>query len=155
MAAGQLRRHRSRSRRAPSTSRPTSRPSGHYAADAGYFAAAGVDNPPLHALKDGVSGGNGVYAYGASSTFPNNTFGAANYWVDVVFASGAATAPAAPTGVTATRRERVGDGELDGAVGRREPDHELHGHPVHRDDRADADDGDRQPAGDHRHRHRA
>ncbi len=77
-------------------------PSGHYAADAGYFASAGVDTPPLHALKDGASGGDGVYAYGSSSTFPNNSFGAANYWVDVVFASGAATAPSAPTGVTAT-----------------------------------------------------
>ena len=26
---------------------------------------------------------------------------------------------------------------------------QLHGHPVHRDDGADADHGDRQPAGDH------
>jgi len=77
-------------------------PSGHYAADSGFFSAAGVDNAPLHALADGVSGGNGVYAYGASSTFPSNSFGAANYWVDVVYATGAATAPGAPTGVTAT-----------------------------------------------------
>jgi hypothetical protein len=62
-------------------------PVGRYAGDGGYFATAGVDNGPLHALKDGVSGGNGVYAYGGTSAFPNNTFNSANYWVDVVFAA--------------------------------------------------------------------
>ena len=49
-------------------------PAGHYAGDGGYFATAGVDNGPLHALKDGVSGGNGVYAYGGASSFPTNTY---------------------------------------------------------------------------------
>lgn len=58
---------------------------GHYSADEGYFATAGVDNAPLHALASGVSGGNGVYAYGASSAFPNQTWNTFNYWVDVVF----------------------------------------------------------------------
>jgi hypothetical protein len=58
---------------------------GHYAADHAYFALGGVDNGYLHALKDGVSGANGLYAYGGASTFPTNTFGSANYWVDVVF----------------------------------------------------------------------
>ena len=58
---------------------------GHYSEDDNYFASKGVDNPPLHALTNGVSGGNGVYAYGASSAFPNQTWSAANYWVDVVF----------------------------------------------------------------------
>src|SRR5207248_7921362 len=58
---------------------------GHYADDNGYFASAGQDNPPLHALANGVSGPNGVYAYGAASTFPNQTFNTANYWVDVTF----------------------------------------------------------------------
>jgi len=60
---------------------------GHYAGDNGYFAIGGVDNGPLHALKDGVNGGNGVYAYSASSTFPNSTYKSSNYWVDVVFKS--------------------------------------------------------------------
>ena len=76
---------------------------GHYAGDNGYFAAAGVDNPPLHALRDGVSGGNGVYAYGASS-FPANTYQSSNYWVDVVFSAAplpTATATATPS-ATAT-----------------------------------------------------
>jgi hypothetical protein len=60
-------------------------PNGHYSADVNYFRTAGVDNPPLHALVDGESGGNGVYAYGASSSFPNKTWRSANYWVDIVF----------------------------------------------------------------------
>jgi hypothetical protein len=58
---------------------------GHYSADHDYFASAGVDTPPLHALANGVSGGNGVYAYGATNTFPNQSYLASNYWVDVVF----------------------------------------------------------------------
>jgi hypothetical protein len=62
-------------------------PVGHYAADAGYFATAGVDNGLLHALKDGVSGGDGVYAYGSAAAFPSNTFLSTNYWVDVVYAT--------------------------------------------------------------------
>ena len=40
-------------------------------------------------------GGNGVYAYGGTSTtgiFPTNTWHAANYWADVVFASNIAPA---------------------------------------------------------------
>ena len=37
--------------------------------------------------RTGVSGGNGVYAYGSTSAFPSNTFNSANYWVDVVFAT--------------------------------------------------------------------
>ena len=58
---------------------------GHYSADENFFSAAGVDNPPLHALRNGVSGGDGVYSYGTSSLFPNQTWNTANYWVDVVF----------------------------------------------------------------------
>ncbi len=63
---------------------------GHYSQDANYFATTGVDNAPLHALQNGVSGGNGVYAYGAASVFPSQTFNSSNYWVDVVFSSGPA-----------------------------------------------------------------
>jgi hypothetical protein len=59
--------------------------SGHYSEDDNYFLSNGADNPPLHALTNGVSGGNGVYAYGASSVFPNQTWSSANYWVDVAF----------------------------------------------------------------------
>jgi hypothetical protein len=57
----------------------------HFSSDQNAFASAGVDNLPLHALANGVSGGNGVYAYGGSSVFPTNSYSATNYWVDVVF----------------------------------------------------------------------
>ena len=60
-------------------------PNGHYSEDLNYFTTQGVDNPPLHALANGVAGGNGVYAYGSGSVFPNQAWNAANYWVDVVF----------------------------------------------------------------------
>lgn len=56
---------------------------GHYGIDYAYFINA-VDNGPLHALKFGSDGPNGLYLYG-SGGFPTNTFGAANYWVDVMF----------------------------------------------------------------------
>jgi Domain of unknown function (DUF4082)/Bacterial Ig domain len=60
-------------------------PSGHYADDTEYFAAA-FDRAPLHALADGVSGANGVYHYGAAAAaVPSDTYQASNYWVDVVF----------------------------------------------------------------------
>jgi hypothetical protein len=58
---------------------------GHYSANEYYFATAGMDNMPLHALADGVSGGNAVYRYGSNSTFPNQSWHASNTWVDVVF----------------------------------------------------------------------
>jgi len=77
-------------------------PSGHYAGDNNFFAAGGVDNAPLHLLQDGASGGNGVYAYGASSSYPSSTFGATNYWVDVVFSAGGGGSDTTPPTVTAT-----------------------------------------------------
>jgi hypothetical protein len=60
-------------------------PRGHYSVDSPFFAAGGVDNQPLHALADGVDGGNGTYIYSSTSAFPNSTFQSSNYWVDVVF----------------------------------------------------------------------
>ena len=56
-------------------------PNGRFAIDRFYYAGA-VGNPPLHA----PAGGNGVFKYGPSGSFPTDTFDAANYWVDVVFA---------------------------------------------------------------------
>ena len=61
--------------------------SGFYSADGNYFNNA-VTNGPLTAPASGSispgNPGNGVYAYGAGS-FPNLTFDASNYWVDVLF----------------------------------------------------------------------
>ncbi len=68
-------------------------PQGNYSYNLGYFTAQGVDSGPLHALKDGVSGGNGVFKYGAGTAFPTGSYQASNYWVDVVFD----TTPPAPT----------------------------------------------------------
>jgi hypothetical protein len=61
-------------------------PAGRYSINTGYFANTGVYSAPLYALRNGVSGGNGVYRYGATS-FPTQTFQSSNYWVDVVFSS--------------------------------------------------------------------
>jgi len=72
-----------------------------YPADSGYFNTTGYDNTPLHAPSTGIAGGNGVYQYGATSAFPNQTFNGTNYWVDVVFNPSAAdTTP--PTVVSVT-----------------------------------------------------
>jgi hypothetical protein len=68
---------------------------GHFSYNLNAFASAGVDNSPLHALQNGVSGGNGVYMYGGTSAFPSNTYNSANYWVDVVFST--TTAASTPT----------------------------------------------------------
>ena len=62
---------------------------GHYSGDPNYFSAVGRDNSPLHAPPSGGSwGSNGVYAYGANSIFPNQTYQNTNYWVDVVLQAG-------------------------------------------------------------------
>jgi hypothetical protein len=58
---------------------------GRFSYTSGAFASTGVDNLPLHALMNGVDGANGVYMYGASSSFPTNGFQSSNYFVDVVF----------------------------------------------------------------------
>jgi Domain of unknown function (DUF4082)/Bacterial Ig domain len=60
-------------------------PSGHYSADLNYFATAGVDSPPLHALGNGVDGPNGLYIYTSSGGFPANSYMSTNYWVDVLY----------------------------------------------------------------------
>jgi subtilase family serine protease len=55
------------------------------------FATSGVDNAPLHALGNGVAGGNGVYHYDAVpgvGSFPTvYNSQAPYYWVDVTFSS--------------------------------------------------------------------
>ncbi|MGH8572964.1 MAG: DUF4082 domain-containing protein, partial [Gammaproteobacteria bacterium] len=90
-------------------------PNGRYAVNEGYF-TTGVDTPPLHALQDGVSGGNGVYLYGAGG-FPTNTFASSNYWVDVVFIPGTAptlasiaVTPANPTIQTSATQQFTATG---------------------------------------------
>lgn len=59
-------------------------PVGRYSSTTDAFASAGIDRGPLHALRDGADGPNGVYRYGSSS-FPTSTWHATNYFVDVLF----------------------------------------------------------------------
>ncbi|WP_213287208.1 DUF4082 domain-containing protein [Bradyrhizobium sp. sGM-13] len=82
---------------------------GAYVATNNYFTTA-VTSGPLTAPSTTTAGGNGVYSYGGTSTtgiFPNNTYNAANYWVDVVFtpSSGANQPPVAnnDSGYTTTQ----------------------------------------------------
>ncbi len=58
-------------------------PNGRYAATAGFFQEA-YDLAPLRALAHGEDGANGIYRAG-STGFPTSTFGASNYFVDIVF----------------------------------------------------------------------
>lgn len=68
-------------------------PNCNNAVNVNYFTSQ-YDAAPLHALANGTGSPNGVYNYGASG-FPTSTYGASNYWVDVVFAP----APAASAAV--------------------------------------------------------
>jgi Domain of unknown function (DUF4082)/Bacterial Ig-like domain len=107
-------------------------PVGRYAINSNYFASAGVASAPLRAPATGAVGGNGVYLYGTSAAFPNATFNASNYWVDVVFASSAvdgtppsvasrapaagATAVAPGSGVSVTFTEPVDPATVSGTT---------------------------------------
>jgi hypothetical protein len=54
-----------------------------YSATGNYFANAKV-NGTLSAPSSASSGGNGVFTYGPSGTFPTSSFNATNYWIDVI-----------------------------------------------------------------------
>jgi hypothetical protein len=70
-------------------------PFGHYSDTVSYFAISGADAPPLHFLRDGADGPNGVYSYSSSGAFPSSTFHSGNYWVDVEYVP-ASSMPGAP-----------------------------------------------------------
>ncbi|ASN53902.1 hypothetical protein CGQ25_04875 [Sinomonas sp. R1AF57] len=67
-------------------------PNGGYAYTGNGFASQ-QGSSPIFGLANGPSGGNGVFAYGAASSFPISTYNATNYWVDAVFNPGAPAAP--------------------------------------------------------------
>jgi hypothetical protein len=77
-------------------------PSGHYSVSSKGLGGELI-NGPLHAIGNNTSP-NGVYAYGPSSAFPTNSFGASNYWVDVLYAL---PAPGTPTAVSASAAGRT------------------------------------------------
>src|SRR2546430_9018448 len=70
--------------RTPPTSRPTSRPNGHYSANSAYFyttppmgtnpTITTVNSPPLQAPPNTNGTVNGVYSYAGTPTFPTSTF---------------------------------------------------------------------------------
>jgi hypothetical protein len=60
-------------------------PTGRYAATNGFFASSGFDNGLLDAPSDAAAGGNGLFRYTSGGAFPDGSFQATNYWVDVVF----------------------------------------------------------------------
>ena len=49
--------------------------------------------PQSTVVSGGGVGGNGVYNYGTSVVLPNNTYNAANYWVDVTASTTSSTTP--------------------------------------------------------------
>jgi hypothetical protein len=62
-------------------------PRGHYAATTGAFQQQGIHVGIIYALRDGERGGNGVFRYGNSPSFPTDTYHSTNYWVDVVISA--------------------------------------------------------------------
>ncbi|MGZ2454619.1 hypothetical protein ACVIRO_007436 [Rhizobium ruizarguesonis] len=64
---------------------------GFYSATANYFTMDHTSGT-LTAPASSVSGGNGVYAYGTGSLFPNSSYNASNYWVDVLYQQGSQNA---------------------------------------------------------------
>ena len=64
---------------------------GVYVATSNFFTSAVSSGPLTAPSSASVSGGNGVYSYGGTSTvglFPTHTFSATNYYADVVFLTG-------------------------------------------------------------------
>ena len=82
---------------------------GYFGITSGFFSGAGVDSGPLHALADGVSGGDGVYQSGNAS-FPSVGGSGMNFWADVAFSptsSGSVVAAAQPKAAPAVAYSAV------------------------------------------------
>jgi hypothetical protein len=88
-------------------------PAGRYAADESYFAGKGAASGPLEAPASTAGAANGLYAYGSSSTFPQNSWQSTNYWVDAVF-SPTTVVDSTPPAVSGTT---PGEGSSDVATG--------------------------------------
>ena len=67
-------------------------PNGHYAADE-YAFLTEWKSGPLTALASTDQAGNGLFRYASGGGFPNESFHASNYYVDVLFATGADAPP--------------------------------------------------------------
>lgn len=62
-------------------------PHGYYSADGGFFSDEHASGS-LVAPSSESSGGNGLYRYSEAPAFPDQTFNATNYWVDLIFQDG-------------------------------------------------------------------
>ncbi|HSX08459.1 MAG TPA: DUF4082 domain-containing protein [Candidatus Saccharimonadales bacterium] len=85
-------------------------PAGHYSTNTNYFTFSAHRQRHLTALQNTRGSGNGVYAYGASTTFPNQSSNGTNYWVDVLFANkiiAPTPKPAAPSSLQATQNGKA------------------------------------------------
>ncbi|SDG10243.1 Ig-like domain-containing protein [Lentzea fradiae] len=63
-------------------------PNGRYSVSSGFFNGQGADYKSLHALPNGTDGANGVYKYASGGGFPDSSYNATNYWVDVIYRNG-------------------------------------------------------------------
>jgi Domain of unknown function (DUF4082)/Fibronectin type III domain len=70
---------------------------GYFGVSTNYFNTSGVNSGPLHALANGVSGGDGVY--GSSGRFPTSSGNGMNFWADAVFSPTSTSAVRASTAV--------------------------------------------------------
>ena len=130
-------------------------PKGHYAATAttstrptAVGPANTLNSPPLHAVPASNTSANGVYAYGATSAFPTNTYNGGQ----LLGRSGLhaiASLPGRSPSVSATAGAGSATVTWTRADQRRARDH-LHDHALHRLHSADTDRGDRLAARDER-----
>ena len=86
---------------------------GGWSYDSQYF-LSDYSPAPLTAPASGAVGGNGVFAYGPAGSFPNGTFNASNYWVDVVFTAGTG-GPNTPPSITSAAAFTIAENQT--AVG--------------------------------------
>jgi hypothetical protein len=75
-----------------------------YSSTGNYFLSTNADAPPL---RIPTAGGNGMYSYASTPTFPTATR-LANYWVDVLFAAPAAAKPTSLWPTNTPSVERIG-----------------------------------------------
>ena len=84
-------------------------PHGGYSYTAQGFATAITNGPLIAPASSGVTPGNGLYGYGNAAGFPNSSYGASNYSVDVLFNPGGTTTTTQTT-TTGTGTTTTGTG---------------------------------------------
>ena len=62
---------------------------GHWSVNWNYFATAGLNSAPLHALANVAGMPNGRFVYSSGTAFPSGSHQSANYWIDVAYTSSA------------------------------------------------------------------